>query len=246
MDRGAQHRAGYRRSGRGQPAAGDRGRHRGAQGWRGPIRIADDATLQAYLASIANYDGTPHPLAAKVPRVPAGRVLVAGVVSIGCDIPAGAALVAQGDRFVLAPTGMPAPPLPECFAAVTTIAIVAAPAAIVPPGSVGIGRTVAFMRVDGPARGRAAMELESDTPGVGTFDTAVLPPLPAPIPGGRRFAFLLNGCQETAAILLVDNDTITARLDPPERPVDCAQAVTYLVVLSAPADIIPKTARLTL
>ncbi len=218
----------------------------GVQGWRGPIRIADDATLDAYLESIANRDGTAHPLAGQVGTVPDGQVLIAGVVSIGCDIPAGAALVAQDGRFILAPTGMPLPPLPECFAAVTTIAIVAAPAATVPPGSVGIGRTVVFMRQDGPARRQAAVELESDTQGVGTFDNSVMPPLPAPIPGDRRFAFLLNGCQNTAAILVVDDDTITARLDPPERPVDCAQAVSYLAVLSAPADQIPETARLTL
>ena len=155
-------------------------------------------------------------------------------------------MVAKGDTFVLEPTLMPAPPRPECFVAVVTIAVVSVPAATVPPGSVGIGRTVAFMRVDGPARKQAAIELESDAPGVGTFDTSVMPPLVAPVAGERRFAFLLNGCDETAAILVVDNDSITARLDPPERPVDCAQAVSYLVVLSAAADLIPKTARLTL
>ena len=59
----------------------------GEQGWRGPIRIADDATLEAYLDSIAAVDGTPHPVAAEVTEVPDGRVLVAGVVSIGCDVP---------------------------------------------------------------------------------------------------------------------------------------------------------------
>lgn len=56
--------------------------------------------------------------------VPAGQVLLGAVVAVGCDVPPGIAAVTRTDQgLVLIPQKV-ADPLPECFAAVTTVALV--------------------------------------------------------------------------------------------------------------------------
>lgn len=53
----------------------------------------------------------------------AGQVLVGAVVALGCETPTGVS-VSNDDGLVITPTGMPKPTT-QCFAAVTTVAIVA-------------------------------------------------------------------------------------------------------------------------
>jgi hypothetical protein len=50
--------------------------------------------------------------------------LYAAVVSVGCDVPPGVTVVEAGDGYEIVPDEV-ADPLPECFAPVTTVAVVA-------------------------------------------------------------------------------------------------------------------------
>jgi hypothetical protein len=59
--------------------------------------------------------------------IPSGQVLVGAVVSIGCDVPPGVTVTLGPDGYVLVPEAVPSP-LKECFAPVTTVALVAVPA----------------------------------------------------------------------------------------------------------------------
>jgi hypothetical protein len=56
--------------------------------------------------------------------VPEGRTLAAAVVSIGCDVPPGVTVEKLEDGLAILPLKVPSP-LPECLAAVTTVALVA-------------------------------------------------------------------------------------------------------------------------
>jgi hypothetical protein len=56
--------------------------------------------------------------------VPQGRTLAAAVVSIGCDVPPGVTVEKLEGGLAILPLKVPSP-LPECLAAVTTVALVA-------------------------------------------------------------------------------------------------------------------------
>jgi hypothetical protein len=55
--------------------------------------------------------------------VPADQTLVGAVVSIGCDVPPGVSVQASEGGIVITPLKV-ASPKPECFAPVTTVAVV--------------------------------------------------------------------------------------------------------------------------
>jgi hypothetical protein len=59
--------------------------------------------------------------------VPAGYSLLGAVVAIGCDVPPGVTVTVSPDGYVIT-AQKAASPLQECFAPVTTVAIVAGPA----------------------------------------------------------------------------------------------------------------------
>jgi predicted small secreted protein len=58
--------------------------------------------------------------------VPEGYLLLGAVVSIGCDVPPGVSVATDSDGWVITPQKV-ASPLQECFAPVTTVALVAVP-----------------------------------------------------------------------------------------------------------------------
>jgi len=60
--------------------------------------------------------------------VPEGQVLIGAVVSIGCDVPPGVEVSGEPGSWIITPLKV-ADPLPECLAPVTSVAIVAVPAA---------------------------------------------------------------------------------------------------------------------
>jgi predicted small secreted protein len=55
--------------------------------------------------------------------VPSDQTLVGAVVSIGCDVPPGVSVQASGGAVVITPLKVTSPK-PECFAPVTTVALV--------------------------------------------------------------------------------------------------------------------------
>jgi len=58
--------------------------------------------------------------------VPSGFALMGAVVSIGCDVPPGVSVTMSPDGYVITAQQVVSP-MQECFAPVTTVAIVAVP-----------------------------------------------------------------------------------------------------------------------
>lgn len=55
-----------------------------------------------------------------------GYVVGAAVVALGCDVPPGVSVVAAGDGYTVTPDKV-ADPLPECYAPVTSVAVIEVP-----------------------------------------------------------------------------------------------------------------------
>lgn len=98
------------------------------------IRIADRAALENFLKLFVD-SPIGQKLASEVDDVPAGKVLIAGVVHSGCVSPSGAELNKFNSTFSLQPTGLPAGTVPECNSPTLTVAIVEAASADVPVGA---------------------------------------------------------------------------------------------------------------
>jgi hypothetical protein len=92
------------------------------------VRLDDQASRESFVAQFEvpglgnRIDNT---IAATT--VPSGFVLIGAVISIGCDVPPGVSVTASTDGWVITPQKVISP-LQECFAAVTSVAIVAVPA----------------------------------------------------------------------------------------------------------------------
>ncbi|GAA4376251.1 hypothetical protein [Nocardioides caricicola] len=82
-----------------------------------PTDVSDDADLDAYVAQFG--DALAADVSAAVRKVD-GDVVLAQVVSVGCDVPPGASLQ---DGVIVAEKV--AKPLQECFAPVTTVGVAA-------------------------------------------------------------------------------------------------------------------------
>ena len=211
-------------------------------GWRGFSRITDDETLDRYKKSLTISDDYSHAFVDAIDHVPDGKVLVVGVVETSCAIPASAELVTDGSSFLLIPTDFPDEPTPECFAANVTIAAVAVSPDIVGAGTVGPGRQIYFAATES-GTDSAAIELTAD-PGALADVVADVPELAPLTDGLRRFAFVLQGCQESAAAIEIDTERIGARLDveDPTTITLCDAAVPFLVVFDVPEKLIPEGA----
>jgi hypothetical protein len=88
----------------------------------------DDPTAREQFVSQFNRPG----LGARVEKavasatVPSGYALLGAVVSLGCDVPPGVNVTVSPGGYLLEAQPVPSP-LKECFAPVTTVAIVAVP-----------------------------------------------------------------------------------------------------------------------
>ncbi len=89
--------------------------------------VPDDRALQRYLRQ---FDSAPFvaDLTAAVDEHPvgSGRVLGLAVIEISCDQPPSASVTEEGGAFVVTP-GKVIDPLPECFAPVTSVAVLDLP-----------------------------------------------------------------------------------------------------------------------
>ena len=92
------------------------------------VPVDDDASLQEFTAQF-NRAGLAEKIATAVAgaTVPEGYTVMGAVVSIGCDVPPDVSVEQGPDGWVLRPHKVPSP-LQECFAPVTSVAIVAVPA----------------------------------------------------------------------------------------------------------------------
>jgi hypothetical protein len=174
-----------------------------------------------------------------------GRVVLIGIIDRSCTpaTEAGLERSPEGDLVMTAPRHVPEPI--ECVVAVTTVAVLSVDAADVPPGSTDHADLVAFENL-GYLHGMfgAAVELTDDAAALGDIvpPGTPLPDLPPHAKDDRRFAFLLMGCANETAELVVTMTVITARFGEPSAMCDVPEF--YLVVFDSPAEIIPATAEL--
>ena len=96
--------------------------------------LADDAALASYVQQFERSFGATVAQAADRVSVDDGEVLLAQVVSIGCDKPLGATLRQGADGLAMVPTPVESPRR-ECFAAVTTVGLAAVPVSLAGAGS---------------------------------------------------------------------------------------------------------------
>jgi hypothetical protein len=92
------------------------------------VRLDDQAARETFLGQFERQEfGTKIDNQIAAASVPEGHVLLGAVVSIGCDVPPGVSVTAVAEGWVIHPLKV-ASPLQECFAPVTTVALVAVPA----------------------------------------------------------------------------------------------------------------------
>ncbi len=93
------------------------------------VELSDQAQMDAFVNQF-EHPGFGEQIAEKVAAttVPEGQVLIGAVVSIGCDVPPGVEVTGEPGSWTITPLKV-ADPLPECLAPVTSVAIVAVPAA---------------------------------------------------------------------------------------------------------------------
>jgi hypothetical protein len=92
------------------------------------VPVDDDAALSEFTAQF-NRAGLDEKIATAVAgaTVPEGYTVMGAVVAIGCDVPPDVSVERGPDGWVVTPHKVPSP-LQECFAPVTSVAIVAVPA----------------------------------------------------------------------------------------------------------------------
>ena len=92
------------------------------------VPVDDDAALQEFTAQF-DTAGLEEKIATAVAgaTVPEGYTVMGAVVAIGCDVPPDVSVEQGPDGWVLRPHKVPSP-LQECFAPVTSVAVVAVPA----------------------------------------------------------------------------------------------------------------------
>lgn len=180
--------------------------------------------------------------------IPTETVLVIGIADSSCFPPTSVGLeyrMGTGNvEVVLTAVDDPREGTVLCAVGSTTIAVIAADAELVPPGSTDGADLVAFQQVGGSAD---VTVLELD----GVDDTEALlrmigppdgvPTLPELPTGSRRFAFLVSGCRATTAELIVTATTVEAHAVATEL-VSCVGAESYLAVFDSA--IVPANAEL--
>lgn len=90
------------------------------------VELASDADVDAFVAAFSDDLAADVREAAGSRTLAPGLTLYAAVVGLGCDVPPGVAVTADGGGYRITGTKV-ADPIPECFAPVTSVALVAIP-----------------------------------------------------------------------------------------------------------------------
>ena len=92
------------------------------------VPLTDDASVQEFVSQFESDDMAAQVQAAVAStEVPDGQALYAAVVAIGCDSPTDVSVTDTGSGLAITAVKVPSP-LPECFAPMTTVALVLAAA----------------------------------------------------------------------------------------------------------------------
>jgi hypothetical protein len=98
-----------------------------------PVPVDSEAALDAFVAQFERPDlGEKVRSAVARADVPDGHVPAAAVVALGCDVPPGVSVVT--DRELRVVPDKVASPLKECFAAVTSVAVLTLEESLLPSG----------------------------------------------------------------------------------------------------------------
>ena len=192
------------------------------------------------------------------PAAGPGRTYLAVGSETGCRAPTGVAVHRGGDDLQVRFTGgtdhptctRPYGPAATLSLAGADVAGVATVNGEVPVEPTGPGVLTAFVALGTATFGRPApVELGADiTELVAALGRSATPDVLAALDrsvttGSRAFAFLLSGCQDTGAVLLVNYDWIDAEPTGGEG-VTCVAAEHYLAVFEISADLVPPGATL--
>ncbi|MCW2795512.1 hypothetical protein [Nocardioides sp.] len=96
-----------------------------------PVPLPDDAAVAAFAGQFEKSslgDQIAHKV--KATDVPDGQAMVGAVIAIGCDVPPGVTVSDEGTGLAIVPDKV-ASPMPECFAPVTSVALVLVDAELV-------------------------------------------------------------------------------------------------------------------
>jgi hypothetical protein len=174
-------------------------------------------------------------------EIPAGKVVLVGIIDISCTPAETAGLVRldDGHLAMFAPGHVPEPI--ECFVANTTVAVLEVDAADAPPGS-GDGAELVhfgFAGLDNPGT-VMAVELTEDADALTTIlpDDGEVPVLPTAAAGMRRLAFVGAGCAYASAELWVTSTELVPHFEQedPDVVIMCDAAGYYLAVFAIPGD----------
>lgn len=190
-------------------------------------------------------DDEPDPVPAR-----AGTTFLAVTDSTGCRVPESVAVTREGDDLVVTFAG--GVDRSECYRAVGPIALLGLETSAVhgvrtvngeiPRRKGGPGQLTHFVELGtGAYNGIAPAELgsaEEMTRRLGDEGAVLSEPVPA---GRRGFAFVLTGCAETGAVLLVSLEKITADLTGGENT-NCDAPAYFLATFAISAADVPAGA----
>jgi hypothetical protein len=184
------------------------------------------------------------------PAVPQpGRTLLAVGGDTGCRLSSGVEVRRVGDDLRVGFTGGTASQ--TCTRPFGPIALLSVPTDAVagirtvngkaPVAASGPGALTGFVRLEsGPSAavemGHGDTALGAQLEGNAEARTALDRPVS---PGTRAFAFVLTGCRETGAVLLVDDDRLSAEPSGGEA-VTCYLPEYYLATFELPAQLVPE------
>lgn len=184
-----------------------------------------------------------------------GRTLLAVASGSGCRLSTGVAVHRHGDDLKVRFTGGGTGP-PNCTRPYGPVALVSVPTAAIegvrtvngtPPVAVtGPGVATGFVQLQGGPP--TAVEIGGSQAAALTARMERNPDAQAALgrpvrPGTRAFAFVVTGCRDTGAVLLVTNDGMTAEPIDGEGPA-CYLPEYYLATFEVPADRVPEPALL--
>ncbi len=91
------------------------------------VRLDDQAEVDTFVSQF-QHPGFGDQISEAVAgaTVPEGYVVIGAVVAVGCDVPPGVIVTGEPDSWTIIAQKVPSP-LEECFAAVTTVSVVAVP-----------------------------------------------------------------------------------------------------------------------
>ncbi len=215
------------------------------------LRLGNDSDIEVAGRLLANGNDSPfvEAVVGSIDEVPAGTVVLIGVIDISCTPADKAGLVRRedGELAIFAPGHVEEEI--ECFAANTTVAVLQVDADDAPPGSADGAELVHFGLAELANRqDPMAVELTDDPEALTTLLAAgaEVPSLPPLANGVRRLAWTALGCALATVELWVTPAEVYPHFEQedPHSVTICDAAQHYLAVFDIPAELVQPNAEL--